>query len=79
MTRSNSKLASAVLLAASLLALPLGASATAAQEAMMLETIGAVRMAAPAEVQRMNAAQERSSREQQVMRTTAAEVTPAVH
>lgn len=69
MSRIASSFIATVIAAGAVLAAPLTASA---QEAIMLETIGAVRMAAPEEVRRTTA-QDAQTGDRQVVRAAAAE------
>ena len=63
MARNKLILSASALLALSLIAGPMAASSAVAQEAMMLETFGAVRMISPQELQQRN---EEAARQQQL-------------
>ena len=60
--RNKLTFSASALLALSLTAGPMAVSSAVAQEGMMLETFGAVRMASPQEIQQMN---EEAARQQQ--------------
>ena len=63
MARNNIVSSASALLTLTLTIGPMAASGALAQEAIMLETVGAVRMASPQEIQRMN---EEAARQQQL-------------
>jgi hypothetical protein len=63
--RSEKSAARGLAVAAQLLVIPLNGSLASAQQAILLESIGAVRMAQPDEVQRMNAEREASRAQSQ--------------